>query len=419
MSANGATRGHRRLRARERLEAEVTGTLAPEAPAEPRGVTWQKLLLGDWSRIVRDPLDVYRILFVGGALVWGLSGRPVAVLVAASAILLLARLIDLPRFYDFSLIVVMVLVAWGEVLGLYDSWKGYDNVVHFTVPFLLTGMVYVLLVRLGVLPELSDLKQVHQKFGFFLTAVMLGMAIGAGWEIVEWSMDEWAGSNLVGSATDTATDLIWDTMGATLSAIVLTLWSLGGHSLRRRPGAALADKRFGSFLTLHSDRCLAESTAKETRWLTRGARHEINTDAPVVGSSEIEIAAAPASPGMSSPRSVGGRAGIPRSSPWLSREGSTKDRLSAGSQGRARSGPPSRTWRGPPGSPGPARRSASRRPTSTPSSRATETRWSGPRSRTKEWSPASSSDASRRCSTARSRRASAPEGRSRAARPQA
>ncbi len=235
----------------------MTGTLAPEVRAEPQGLTWQKLFLGDWSRIVRDPLDVYRILFVGGAVVWGLSGRPVAILVAASAVLLLARLIDLPRFYDFSLIVVMVLVAWGEVLGLYDSWKGYDNVVHFTVPFLLTGMVYVLLVRLGVLPELSDLKQVHQKFGFFLTAVMLGMAIGAGWEIVEWSLDEWAGSNLVGTATDTATDLIWDTMGATLSAIVLTLWSLGGHSLRRRPGAALADKRFGSFLTLHSDRSVA------------------------------------------------------------------------------------------------------------------------------------------------------------------
>ena len=235
----------------------MTGTLAPGVPAEPRGVTWQKLLLGDWSSIVRDPLDVYRILFVGGTVVWGLSGRPVAILVAGSAVLLLARLIDLPRFYDFSLIVVMVLVAWGEVLGLYDSWKGYDNVVHFTVPFLLTGMVYVLLVRLGVLPELNDLKQVHQKFGFFLTAVLLGMAIGAGWEIVEWSLDEWAGSNLVGTATDTATDLIWDTMGATLSAIVLTLWSLGGHSLRRRPGAALADKPFGSFLTLHSDRSVA------------------------------------------------------------------------------------------------------------------------------------------------------------------
>jgi uncharacterized membrane protein YjdF len=230
----------------------MTESLAHQAPAEARGLTWQKVFLGDWTPLVRDPLDVCRILFIAGTIVWGLSGRPVTVLVAASALLVLARIVSLPRFYDFSLIVVMVLIAWGEVLGLYDSWKGYDNVVHFTVPLLVTGMIYLLLVRLGVLPELSALTQVHQKFGFFLTAVLLGMAIGAGWEIIEWSLDEWAGANLVGTATDTATDLIWDTLGATGSAIILTLWSLGGHSLRRRPGADLANKPFGSFLTLRA-----------------------------------------------------------------------------------------------------------------------------------------------------------------------
>jgi uncharacterized membrane protein YjdF len=213
-------------------------------------MTWQKLLLGDWSRFVRDPLDVCRILFIACTIVWGLSGRPVTVLVAASAVLVLARIVSLPRFYDFSVLVVMVLVGWGEVLGLYDSWKSYDNVVHFSVPLLVTGMIYLLLVRLGVLPELGSLTQIHQKFGFFLTVVFLGMAMGAGWEIVEWSLDEWAGGNLVGTATDTATDLIWDTMGATGSAVILTLWSLGGHSMKRRPGSALANKRFGSFLTL-------------------------------------------------------------------------------------------------------------------------------------------------------------------------
>jgi uncharacterized membrane protein YjdF len=228
----------------------VSEALAPKPAAESTSLTWQKLLLGDWTRIVRDPLDVCRIVFITCTILWGLSGRPVTVLVAASAALVLARIADLPRFYDFSLLVVMVLIAWGEVLGFYDSWKSYDNVVHFTVPLLVTGMIYLILVRLGVLPQLSELTQIHQKFGFFLTAVFLGMAMGAGWEIVEWSLDEWAGANLVGSATDTATDLIWDTMGATGSAIILTLWSLGGHSLRRRPGAALANKRFASFLTL-------------------------------------------------------------------------------------------------------------------------------------------------------------------------
>ncbi len=230
----------------------MSGAIAPPARQASRGLTWQKVVLGDWSRLVRDPLDVARIVFIAGTIAWGLAGRPVTVVAAASILLVVARIASLPRFYDFSLIVVMVLIAWGEVLGVYDSWRSYDNVVHFTVPLLLTGMIYLLLVRLGVLPELSDLKQVHQKFGFFLMAVALGMAIGAGWEIIEWSLDEWAGANLVGSATDTATDLIWDTMGATGSAIILTLWSLGGHSLRRRPGAALADKPFTSFLTVRA-----------------------------------------------------------------------------------------------------------------------------------------------------------------------
>ena len=242
------SRGHRQ-------EVERVRDRRSSGAAQARGLTWQKLILGDWSRFVRDPLDVARIVFIAGTIVWGLSGRPVTVLVAAS-IVLIAR----PHREPPSLLRLQPDRRHGPASrgarcsGVYDSWKFYDNVVHFTVPLLVTGMIYLLLVRLGVLPELSDLTQVHQKFGFFLTAVVLGMAIGAGWEIIEWSLDEWAGANLVGSATDTATDLIWDTMGATGSALILTLWSLGGHSLKRRPGAALANKPFGSFLTIRAHR---------------------------------------------------------------------------------------------------------------------------------------------------------------------
>jgi hypothetical protein len=221
----------------------MSETTAPKMPVASTGLTWQKVVLGDWSRLVRDPLDVLRIVFIAGTILWGLLGNSVTIVVAASLVLVLARIVSLPRFYDFSLIVVMALIAWGEVLGFYDSWKSYDNVVHFTVPLLVTGLIYVMFVRLGVMQELSELTQPHQKFGLFLTAVALGMAMGAGWEIVEWASDE-----------TTATDLIWDTMGATGSAIILVLWSLGGHSLKRRPGAALAHKPFGSFLTIRADR---------------------------------------------------------------------------------------------------------------------------------------------------------------------
>jgi hypothetical protein len=226
----------------------MSDTIASPAPAERRGLTWQKLVLGDWPGIVRDPLDVLRLVFIAAAIVWGLTNHSVVAVLGASVILVLARVASLPRFYDFSLIVAMVLIAWGEVLGVYDHWRYYDNVVHTTVPLLVTGLVYVLLMRLGVLPELRDLKQIHQRFGFFLTTLMLGMAIGAAWEIVEWTLDELTTSNLATSVTDTATDLIWDTIGAAASATILVLWSLGNHSMKRRPGAALANKPLGSFL---------------------------------------------------------------------------------------------------------------------------------------------------------------------------
>jgi len=130
--------------------------------------------------------------------------------------------------------------------------RSYDDVVHFTVPLLTTGMVYLVLMRLDVLPELSALTQPHHRVGFFVTTLCLGMAIGAGWEIVEFTLDSTTSSNLQVSMHDTSTDLIFDTLGAAGSATILLLWSLGGHSLRRRPGAALAHKPFSSFLTLHA-----------------------------------------------------------------------------------------------------------------------------------------------------------------------
>jgi len=230
----------------------MTQTVVTPAPAEG-GLTWQKLILGDWSPIVRDPLDVLRIVFIAATIAWGITNHSVAPVLGACGILVLARIASLPRFYDFSLIVAMVLIGWGEVLGFYDSWRYYDNVVHTIVPLLLTGVIYVLLLRLQVLPELRELTQLHQRFGFFLTALMLGMAIGAAWEITEWTLDSLVGSNLATSVTDTATDLIFDTVGGATSALILVLWSLGHHSLRRRSGASLAHKKLGSFLTV-SDR---------------------------------------------------------------------------------------------------------------------------------------------------------------------
>jgi hypothetical protein len=143
----------------------MSGRITPAAPAERQRLTWQKVILGDWSKWIRDPHDVARIAFACAVIIWGLAGKPVTQVLGAALVLLVARAVSLPRFYDFSLIVVMLLLAWGEVLGLYDSWGMYDDVVHFTVPLLTTGMLYLLLMRLDMLPELSALTQPHHRVG--------------------------------------------------------------------------------------------------------------------------------------------------------------------------------------------------------------------------------------------------------------
>jgi uncharacterized membrane protein YjdF len=222
----------------------VSDVLAHPPPLGAHALTWQKLILGDWTRVIRDPLDVARIAFIVSTIVWIMLGHAMTGVVAASAVIILARVISLPRFYDASVILVMFLLAWGSALSIYGSWGFYDNLVHFITPLLTTGMLYLLLVRLEVLPEFRDLKQLHHRIGFFLTVLALGMAIGAGWEVIEWLLDQLSDVGRVASASDTATDLISDTLGSAGSALILVLWSLGNHSMKRRPGAALASKGF-------------------------------------------------------------------------------------------------------------------------------------------------------------------------------
>jgi hypothetical protein len=228
----------------------MSQTVAPPAPKEVNGLTWQKVILGDWTPVIRDPLDVARIAFVVATIVWVSLGHAWTGLVGASLVILFGRAISLPRFYDASVIFVMFLLAWGSALSWYGSWGFYDNLVHFLTPLMTTGMFYLLLVRLEVMPEFRVLTQVHQRLGFFLMVTALGMAIGTGWEIIEWALDQVTDVGRVANAADTATDLISDTLGSAASALILLVWSLGNHSIKRRPGAALANKKFASFLTV-------------------------------------------------------------------------------------------------------------------------------------------------------------------------
>jgi hypothetical protein len=202
------------------------------------------LMLGDWSRTVRDPIDLLRLTFFAGAAVFAVLGElgGVANLLVAGVGLLVARVADLPRLYDLAFTVAMILTGWGEALGFYDAWKPYDNVVHFIVPMLTSQVAYISLARMEVLPDMREDFTPRHYAGIWTITFALGVAIGGLWEILEWSSDGLFGSNLSMSNDDTAGDLIADSLGAAAGGLLLVAWTkYGWGSVRRVEGTNVGE----------------------------------------------------------------------------------------------------------------------------------------------------------------------------------
>ena len=199
----------------------------------------RRLVLGDWTPVVRDGIDVLRLVILGGALVYAVAGRPGAasLLAALGAVTVVARLVNLPRVYDLCLTAGMALQGFGETFGLYDQFVRFDDLVHFTLPMLTAPVVYIALARLDVVPDPRDETHLRHYVGIAVVTAALGISIGALWEIYEWRSDAWLGTALSEGNDDTNGDLVRDTLGSLVGAALLVAWArFGWGSVRRIPG---------------------------------------------------------------------------------------------------------------------------------------------------------------------------------------
>lgn len=197
------------------------------------------LLMGDWGRIVRDPLDLWRGALGLAAVAYGVTGDAGAAgyLAVSAGVTLAARFAQLPRVLDLALLVALTITGFGEALGFYDRWAWFDRAVHFTVPMLLAVVIYVGLARVEIVPDPRDLSGLRRMPSLWLLAFSFGMAVGGVWEIFEWTADYTVGSNLSEGNDDTVGDLVADALGAMAGGGLLLLWtSRGWGSVRRIPG---------------------------------------------------------------------------------------------------------------------------------------------------------------------------------------
>jgi uncharacterized membrane protein HdeD (DUF308 family) len=218
--------------------ATALGSAQP-APGAQASSSWdrRRLVYGDWTWLVRDGLDVLRLAFFAGTTVFAVQGRSTAVaLTAACAVLLVARVVDLPRWFDFGLIAAMSLIAWGTALSLYGGWFYYDKIVHGLSPIGYVPVLYIALVRLGVVPDPGRAISEHRVAriaGIFVVTLAVGVAVGAFYESVEWFEDKFLGGHFVGGLWDTETDLLCDEGGSLVGAGFLTVWAVRGWTSHR------------------------------------------------------------------------------------------------------------------------------------------------------------------------------------------
>src|SRR4029079_9536649 len=130
----------------------------PPASAELRsGIkrAVELVFLRDWHPVLRDPLDLFRLSFPIGALIYALQGDWDAAvrLFAPGVAVFLVRAIDVPRAIDWVFCAAMFFQGWGNALHLFSKFWWYDNLVHITLPMSLAPILYIGFARLDVVPD--------------------------------------------------------------------------------------------------------------------------------------------------------------------------------------------------------------------------------------------------------------------------
>lgn len=151
----------------------------------------------------------------------------------ALAAFLLASLIfvvkddRLPTLFDFLFVVAALLNAGGWVWRLFYQPGPYDEITHAFTTFAITLALSFLMYR----SMLTVFRQ--HKVLYLLTIASFGIAIGALWEVTEWTAGKVLATEVIGSLNDTIVDLIMDSLGAALAAVI-SLWALQEWTQPRR-----------------------------------------------------------------------------------------------------------------------------------------------------------------------------------------
>jgi hypothetical protein len=199
--------------------------------------TLRRLFLEDWHPVLRDPLDLFRLSFVVGAVAFAIAGdrHAAAQLAITAVVVFIARMVDVPRLFDWGFCIAMAFNGWGDALHLFTRFWWYDNVVHINLPCFVAVLLYLGVSRLDIVPDpATEAKRRSWLIGMALVTFCLGVTMACVYEIYEWIVDHWLGQHLHIGETDTITDLADGMLGSAIGGLLLAIWAAGELPTRRR-----------------------------------------------------------------------------------------------------------------------------------------------------------------------------------------
>jgi len=207
-------------------------------PALPR---W---LVGDWGRVIRDPIDLIRLSLLVGAVIALVQGdfAHAARFAFAFGVTVAVRELEAPRPFDAVFAIGMAFQAWGAWSGAFDTVTGYELAARITSSLAVAVVLYLVLVRIRAVPDLSGKSDIHERTGIALAATSLGFGVAMLYEV-----GAWAANDLFDAERLTFEELITH-MGvgfaaSALGAASLVFWDRAGWETRRVPASVLV-KRF-------------------------------------------------------------------------------------------------------------------------------------------------------------------------------
>ncbi len=137
--------------------------------------------------------------------------------------LMIPRFLALRPTVDLVFGLVLLTAAWSNVYDLYTALAAWDLVVHFLATGVLSVAVYLLFGHAGVLPRVGPGRPRRAPL---VLAPVIGLAISALWEMVEWAGREFITDTIFVTYADTIGDMAIGALGAAVAGVALAFLRL-------------------------------------------------------------------------------------------------------------------------------------------------------------------------------------------------